>query len=299
MNRKILILLVVVLLCMFSFAQRFDGTLRGTVSDPSGAVVPGATVTATNQQTGVSRTATTTSAGTYAFPNLTVGPYTVTVQAPKFQKHTRGGVEVLPNQVVTADARLSVGSEATTVEVQAGAETVQTTTAQLSNDFGARAVSDLPNPGLGGSPLNLAILAPNTTTQGAGVLGEGGSIGGARPRLNSFNIDGVDDNRVDVTGHTSEVIPEAIADFNLVTNMFDASQSHSAGGQFNLVTRSGTNSWHGAAWEFNNNRNFNAMDNLEKSPDNADATTNFGRSPRRVDRNRVGGMIGGPVIKNR
>lgn len=289
---------IVALLCVAAWSQRLDGTLRGTVEDQSGAVVPGATVTVTNQQTGASQSATTTSAGTYLFPNLTVGPYTVTVEASKFQKYLRKDVEVLPNQVVTADARLAVGAEGTTLEVTAGAETVQVSSSQLSNDFGARAVSDLPNPGLGGSPLNLSILAPNTTTQGAGVLGEGGSIGGARPRLNSFNIDGVDDNRVDVTGHTSEVIPEAVADFNLVTNMFTAEQSHSAGGQFNIITRSGTNSWHGAAWEFNNNRDFNAMDNLEKSA-TEDPSTSFGTQPRRVDRNRLGGMIGGPIIKNK
>jgi hypothetical protein len=301
MNRKafcLLLTLVVMTWCAGAWSQRLDGTLRGSVEDPSQAVVVGATVTATNQETGVSHSATTTSAGTYIFPNLTVGTYTVTVDAKTFQKYTRRNIQVLPNQAVTADAKLTAGAEGTTVEVQAGAETVQVDTSQLSNDFGGRAVSDLPNPGLGGSPLNLAILAPGTTTQGAGVLGEGGSIGGARPRLNSFNIDGVDDNRVDVTGHTSEVIPEAIADFNLVTNMFSAEQSHSAGGQFNLITRSGTNSWHGAAWEFNNNRNFNAMDNLEKGAVD-DPSTNFGTSPRRVDRNRVGGMIGGPLIKNK
>src|SRR4029077_14862021 len=128
-------------------------------------------------------------------------------------------------------------------------------------DFGARAVTDLPSPGLGGGPLNLALLAPNTTSQAAGVMGEAGLIGAGRPRLNSFNIDGVDDNRVDVTGSTSDVIPEAVADFNLATNMVSAELGHSAGVQFNIVTKSGNNDWHGLFWEFNNNRNFNAMDN--------------------------------------
>lgn len=290
--------LVVFLLCSMSWSQRLDGTLRGTVQDPAKAVVPGATVSITNQDTGVTQSAITTSAGNFVFPNLIVGSYTVAVEAPGFQKYVRKRVQVLPNQIVTADAMMTVGSSSTTVEVTAGAETVQVNTSQLSNDFGGRAVSDLPNPGLGGTPLNLSILAPNTTTQGAGVLGEGGSIGGARPRLNSFNIDGVDDNRVDVTGHTTEVIPEAVADFNLVTNMFTAEQSHSAGGQFNIITRSGTNSWHGAAWYFNNNRDFNAMDNLEKAAVD-DPSTNFGTSPRRVDRNRTGGMLGGPILKDK
>lgn len=283
--------LIAVLLSISAVAQRLDGTLRGKVVDSSGAVVPGADVTATNQGTGVQQRTKTTSTGEYVFPNMLVGAYTVEVGAKGFSKFDRKDVQVLPNQTITADATLRVAGEMTTVEVTTGAETVQTTTSQLSNDFGAKAVSDLPSPGLGGGPLNLALLAPNTTTQGAGVLGEGGSIGGARPRLNSFNIDGVDDNRVDVTGHTSEVIPEAVADFNLVTNMFSAELGHSAGGQFNIVTKSGSNSWHGSAWEFNNNRDFNAMDNLEKASGLTD--------PRRVDRNRAGADIGGPIIKDK
>jgi Carboxypeptidase regulatory-like domain/TonB dependent receptor len=290
-SRVIFSCLFILLASATASAQRLDGTLRGTVMDPARAVVAGADVTITNQVTGVRENTKATSTGEYVFPNLLVGMYTVEVAAQGFAKYVRKDVEVLPNQVIIADASLVVGTASIVVEVTTGAEVVQTTTAQLSNDFGARAVSDLPSPGLGGGPLNLALLAPNTTTQGAGVLGEGGSIGGARPRLNSFNIDGVDDNRVDVTGHTSEVIPEAVADFNLVTNMFSAELGHSAGGQFNIVTKSGTNTWHGSAWEFNNNRNFNAMDNLEKDTGLI--------SPRRVDRNRVGTEIGGPLIKDK
>src|SRR5262249_15672645 len=231
------------------------------------------------------------STGEYVFPNLQLGTYTIEAKAKGFSDFSRKDIEVLPNQVITADANLAIAGGQTTVEVTTGAETVQTTTSQLSNDFGAKAVSDLPSPGLGGGPLNLALLVPNSTGQGAGVLGEGGSIGGARPRRNRFNIDGVDDNRVDVTGHTSEVIPEAVKDFNLLTNMFSAELGHSAGGQFNIVTKSGTNKWHGSAWEFNNNRDFNAMNNLEK----ASGLT----EPRRVDRNRTGAELGGPIIKDK
>jgi len=293
-NRKHYYALSAFVAVMFSIsasAQRLDGTLRGTVKDPSGAVVSGVEVTVTNQATGVKQNMQTTSTGEYVFPHLLVGTYTVELKARGFSNYSRKDVEVLPNQVVAADARLTVGAEGTIVEVTSGSEVVQTTTAQISHDFGARAVTDLPSPGLGGGALNLALLAPNTTTQGAGVLGEGGSIGGARPRLNSFSIDGVDDNRVDVTGHTSEVILEAVADFNLVTNMFSAELGHSAGGQFNIVTKSGTNNWHGSFWEYNNNRNFNAMDNLEKGSGLT--------APRRVDRNRAGADIGGPLIHDK
>jgi hypothetical protein len=273
-------------------AQRLDGTLRGTVEDPSGAVVHDVTVTATNEVTGSTHSTQTTSVGEYVFPNLLPGLYTVQVQVPRFTKFIRQSVRVLPNQVVTADARLTIETVGAAIEVAvSGGETVSTTSSQLSYDFDAHAVSDLPNPNNSGSPLNLALLAPNTTTQGAGVLGEGGSIGGARPRMNSFSIDGVDDNRIDVTGHVSEVIPEAVADFNLVTNMFSAELGHSAGGHFNIVTKSGTNNWHGAFWGFNVNRNFNAMDNLEKGSGL--------NAPRRFDFSRVGADAGGPFIKNK
>src|SRR6266567_2602042 len=290
-SRYVALFSILVALSITASAQRLDGTLRGTVQDPHGAVVTDAEVTVSGQATGVKQTMQTTSTGEYVFPYLLVGTYTVEVKAKGFANYSRKDVEVLPNQVVTADAKLSVGAEGEIVEVTGGGEVVQTTTAQLSHDFGARAVTDLPSPGVGGGPLNLALLAPNTTTQGAGVLGEGGSIGGARPRLNSFNIDGVDDNRVDVTGHTSEVIPEAVADFNLVTNMFSAEMGHSAGGQFNIVTKSGTNNWHGSFWEFNNNRNFNGMDNLEKESGLT--------APRRFDFSRIGTDIGGPLVKNK
>jgi hypothetical protein len=144
--------LVILVLCSTSWSQRLDGTLRGTVQDPAKAVVTGAKVTITNQDTGVTQSAITTSAGNFVFPNLIVGPYTVEVDAPGFQKYVRKRVQVLPNQIVTADAMMTVGSSSTTVEVTAGAETVQVNTSQLSNDFGGRAVSDLPNPGLGGNP---------------------------------------------------------------------------------------------------------------------------------------------------
>ena len=157
-----------VILSISAYAQRLDGTLRGTVEDPSGAVVSEATVTVTNQLTGLKQSAQTTSAGDYVFPNLLIGMYTVEVEAPGFLKYTRKDVDVLPNQVIAANARLAVAATGTTVEVVSGSEVVQTTTSQLSHDFGARAVSDLPSPGLGGGPLNLALLAPNTTTQGAG-----------------------------------------------------------------------------------------------------------------------------------
>ena len=112
--------------------------------------------------------------------------------------------------------------------------------------------------------------------------------------MNSFTIDGVDDNRIDLTGHTQYVIPDSVAEFNLLTNQFAAEYGHSAGGQFNTITKSGTNDWHGGAWEFNNNRNYNAYDNLEKT------LVNGAVPPKpRYGFNRAGTEIGGPIIHDK
>ena len=288
-------LLALLMVATFSasplLAQKLDGILRGDVKDQTGAMVPEAKVTATNEATNFSQTTLSTSSGSYIFPNLLPGTYTLTVEAKGFRRYLNRGVAVSGNQVAEVLVNLTLGAATEVIEVTAGGEVIQTQTSQLSNEFGTQAVAALPNTSLQGSPLNLAILSPGTTTQGGGVLGEGGSIGGARPRMNSFSIDGVDDNRIDVTGHTSEVIQDAVAEFNLMTNQFSAEFGHSAGGQFNIITKSGTNKLHGSAWLFNDNRDFNAMDNLEKGSDLT--------RPRRVDYNRSGGTLGGPIVKDK
>jgi hypothetical protein len=183
-----------------AFAQATGGTLRGTVKDSTGAVVPDAVVTTTNEATGSKFDTVTSSAGLYSFPNLLVGSYTVSVEHTGFKKFVRKNVPASANQVTDADASLEVGAVTTLVEVVGGAELVSATTSQLGATIESRAVLDLPNSVLGGSPLNLAVLLPNTTTQAGGVLGEGGSIGGNRPRNNNFTIDGVDNNDVALTG---------------------------------------------------------------------------------------------------
>src|SRR5437899_3060635 len=263
-----------------SEAQTNDGSLRGEVTDNQGATVADAKVTATNLASQVTYATTTTSSGVYVFSNLPVGVYSLAVEKDGFQKYVRTAVQVFSNQVTEAGAQLVIGSSSTTIEVIAGADLVQTSTSQISNDFNSKQVTELPNTSLDGSPLSLALLAPGTTGQGAGVLGEGGSIGGARPRMNSFSIDGVDDNRLDVTGHSQPVIQDSIAEFNLITNQFAAEYGHSAGGQFNIITKSGGNSWHGSAFGYNQNRHYNSRDNLDKLAGLDE--------PSRFDYNRVG-----------
>ncbi|HEX8882091.1 MAG TPA: TonB-dependent receptor, partial [Candidatus Acidoferrum sp.] len=282
----------------FANAQRLDGTLRITVSDSTGAGILDAKVTVTNDATGVSTTATASSAGTYVFPNLIVGSYTVTAEKSGFKKAVNKGVQVESNQVAEVAATLEVGGATEVVEVTAGAELVKTETSELGATFSDQAVHDLPVNTLGGDVKEFAVFAPGTTTQEGGVLGSGGSIGGTRPRFNGFSIDGVDDNKVDTNGPTQPVIQESVAEFTLITNQFSAEYGHSAGGQFNIVTKSGTNNWHGAGWAYNRNRDLDAATNQEIAAA-AKRTTPPADVKNRFDYNRFGASAGGPIRKDR
>ena len=276
-------------------AQRLDGTLRVTVSDTTGASVTDARVTVTNEATKVSVSTNVSSEGTYVLPNLLVGSYSITVEKEGFKKYVVKNVEVNSNQVTDAKAKIEVGDITSIVEVTTGAELVQTDSSQLSSTLGGRVANEVPINTLGGSVLELAVGLPNTTTQEGGVLGSGGSIGGTRPRFNGFSIDGVDDNRADVNGPITPVIQDSVAEFTLLTNQFSAENGHSAGGQFAITTKSGTNNWHGEAHEYDRNRNYDAPNNQEK--DRIKAGTQKDKD--RFDYNRLGASVGGPIIKNR
>jgi hypothetical protein len=277
-------------------AQRLDGSLRVEVGDTSGAAIVDAKVTVTNEATGVSISSTASSAGTYVFPNLLVGTYTVTVEKTGFKKSIQKGVTVESNATAEAKVALELGEVSAVVEVEAGAELVKTESSELSATFSGRVVNELPVNTLGGDVKEFAVFAPGTTTQQGGVLGSGGSIGGTRPRFNGFSIDGVDDNRLDVNGPTQPVIQESVAEFTLLTNQFSAEYGHSSGGQFNIVTKSGTNNWHGAGWEYNRNRDLNAATNQEVAAFNPKVG---GDVKNRFDYNRFGASAGGPILKDK
>jgi hypothetical protein len=272
-----------------SLAQRLGGTLQVEVTDKSGATVPGAMVTATNEDTKVVSNATT-SGTVYVFPDLLPGPYTVEVSKEGFNKYVRAHVNVLPNQTVDAQATLELGSVSTTVEVTAEGEApVQVTSSQIQSGFSGSVAEQLPINTIGGDVKELAVVLPNTTTQPGGVAGSGGSIGGLRPRYNSFTIDGADDNSAYVNGSLTPVIEDSVADFTVLTNQFNAEYGHSAAGIFAITTKSGTNNIHGEAHEYNRTRNYDALDMQE-------IQQGF---QNRYDYNRMGGSIGGPILKDR
>jgi uncharacterized protein YaiE (UPF0345 family) len=292
-DSKIAVLALLVVISLPALAQRTTGSLKGQVTDPNGAVVVSSKVTATNEDTGVAQSTVTTSSGLYIFPTLLPGNYSVKVEGQGFHDSVKKNVAVTANGERVLDVAMAVGSASETVEVVAGAAAVETATSTVSNTFSSKEVIDIPTGS--GNPLQLAIFAPNTTAQQGGIGGVGGSVGGQRPDTNSFSVDGVDDNNVGVTGNNSNVIQDAVAEFNLVTNQFSAEYANAGAGQFNIVTKTGTNNWHGSAQEYLQNRNLNAEDNLTK---NAITSGSLDHVPR-FDQNIASATIGGPLKRDR
>ncbi len=272
-------------------AQLTSGNVQGTVYDPTGAVVAGASVAATNVATGVVNTSKSTSTGEYRIQNLPAGKYTVTVDAGGFTKSVVNDVTVDINQTVTANVTLQVGRAATTVEVSTSGVNIDTTTAQIQNTFEAKQAADLPSASSGSGVINLSLLNPGVTTSGGAGYGTGPSVGGQRPTNNNYTIEGIDNNDLAVTGPVVTVPNDAVAEFSVLQNQFSADFGHSSGGQFNQVVKSGTNQFHGRLYEYFENRNLDAADNLSFVEGNP-------LHPR-FDNNRFGGNFGGPIKRNK
>src|SRR5258708_34632835 len=173
---------------------------------------------------------------------------------------------------------------------------VDSTTLNLAKDFSSRQVVDLAQTGqggvgagAGGGIYNLALISPNVVSSGGVGLGSGGSVGGQRPRDNDFIVDGIDNNDKTVSGPQIYISPESVAEFNLLTNQASAEFARSTGGQFITVTKSGSNDFHGTAFEYFRNKKLNSLDNLQKLAGDTRQT-----NPR-FDQNRYGFNIGGPL----
>jgi Carboxypeptidase regulatory-like domain len=279
---------------MFVHGQAISGNLTGTVTDPSGAVVSGAKVEATNVATGQTLSTTSRGNGEYVFTNLPIGTYKISVSLSNFKTTTIDKVPVELNKTNNANVKMEVGSSSTTVEVSGEAPPVDTATAQLQTTYNDQLAQDLgltSTGGTGAGVLNLSMLNPGVTNANAMGDGMGPSVGGQRPRDNNFMVEGVDNNDKTVTGALITVPPEAVENFTLIQNQFNSDFGHSSGGQFSTTVKSGTNTFHGSLYEYFRNRNLNAVDEtwvqqgLTSNP--------------RLDNNRFGGTFGGPIIKNK
>ena len=296
------ILGLIALGCSLAYGQAISGNVVGVVVDSSGAAVVGADVTARNISTGVTWSNKSNSTGGYRFDNLPIGSYEISAKASGFQT-TSEKVEVQLNKSGTANLTLTPGSASTTIEVAGVAETLDTTTAQIQTTYEEKQLDDLPTTTLGVNAatgqnlgvLNLVLLDAGTGSSGGLGAGTGPSISGERPRDNNFTIEGVDNNNKGVTGPLVYVPSDAVANFTVLQNQFSPEFGHSNGGQFNIVVKGGTNSFHGRAYEYFQNRNLNAIDQDVVN------NTAAGETPTnpRFDSNRYGGQFGGPIFKSK
>jgi len=275
-------------------AQATDGNMVGTVIDATGSAVPKATIAATNKDTGVKYSATTNMAGEFRINNLPVGQYDVESSASGMATSKTTNVAVELNRTSSVTFNMTVASTTTTIEVVEAPPLLDTSSAQLQATFKGDLSLNLPSSGNyvnDTGVLNLSLLAAGVT-QGGGVgYGTGPSVGGQRQTNNSFNVDGVDNNRHDVTGPTITVPNDSVAEFSVLQNQFSPEFGGSSGGIFNTVVKYGTNELHGSLYEYFNNRNLNAIDSKS-------AVQGFTTNPR-FDYNRFGGTVGGPIKKNK
>jgi outer membrane receptor protein involved in Fe transport len=279
-----------------AMAQATAGQLRGVVSDQNGAVIVDAEVTARNTGTGTEAKSKSNAEGLYSFPNLLPGTYLIIIEKQGFKRQELQEVTVNAGQVNTVDATLQAGQLTETVTVTAtGAELVQKEQAQISNVFESRKVADLPSNIAGGGIDTLALLAPGIVP-GFGNVNSNGttlSVNGNRARSNNFTIDGADNNDLSIGGPNYFVDnQDMVAEFQVITNNFSAEYGRNQGAIVNIVTKAGTNDFHGTAfWAHRDRKLFDSLTNIEKRGGRDD--------PPPFLYNVYSGTIGGPVVKDK
>ncbi|MBI3475735.1 MAG: TonB-dependent receptor [Acidobacteria bacterium] len=306
---SVLVLAGVVGSCLPANAQVRFGGVVGSVSDPTGATISGAKVTLTNVGTNENRSMPTSSAGTYAFANVSAGLYRVEVEQAGFKRFAQQNVEVQVDVTTRVDATLQVGNVTESVVVTTEAPPLQTDSASLGTTVGLREVESIPLSGR--NVNNMLTLVPGVVAQGGtygnavsnqaggartNAIGFGNyAIGGGFGNQSSFYIDGVASNAP--AGNLNSLIPsqDVVQEFRVVTNNVAAEYGSYAGGIINLTTKSGTNKFHGTAYEYLRNKVLNANDYFNNH--NGPGGTALARPPLR--QNQFGGTIGGPILKDK
>ncbi|MGO8984325.1 MAG: carboxypeptidase regulatory-like domain-containing protein [Terriglobales bacterium] len=289
-SRLSIVLLILVFASVFAFGQTETGSITGTVTDPTGAVVSGATVTATDTATGQVRAATTGASGSYTMSNLRAAPYEVVIEAQGFAKF-RTAITVTVASVVEVSAKMAVTSTGTTVEVTAGGSgtvQVETQSSELSQEVSAQQVAELPS--LTRNPYDFVNLAGNTTNDMAGRGANGAAINGQRSASTDILLDGGENVDLFSAALGQQVPQDSVQEFRVTTSDFNAEYGRASGGIVNVATKSGTNAYHGSAYEFN--RLSDLASNTYDNNANDIARPVF-------TRNQFGFSAGGPVIKNK
>lgn len=286
-------------------AQVDTGSITGTVSDASGAVVTGAKVTLTNEGTGTSLTTTTGADGNYKFSPVRVGTYKLDAVSQGFQTTTQSGVKVDIGSSVALNFSLKPGSQTETIEVTAATPVLQTQDASVGQVVDQRSVNDLPLNGRNFTflaQLAAGVNTPQSDTRGNAASGAF-SANGFRPAQNNYMLDGIDNNSdtVDFLNGTNYVVlppVDAIQEFKVQTTNFSAEFGRSGAAVLNATLKQGGNQFHGSVWEFFRNDKLDARDFFEH---NCDSVTGICTPSKKGELrwNQFGGTLGGPVIKNK
>jgi hypothetical protein len=280
------------------------GAISGTAKDDSGAVLPGVTIEATNMATNNVRTATTGADGFYTIPLVQPGTYNVKATLSGFSTSSRNGVKVNVSETALANFGLKVGGLTDTVDVTGEAPLVETANATLGIVIDEKKVVDLPLNGR--NFTQLGTLIPGVIAPPAGLGGQNGdaqagangfgaatagfNVNGQRNQSNNFLLDGATNNDTFNTGFVLRPPPDAIQEFKILTHSYSAEYGRNSGSVVNVVTKSGSNEWHGGVWEFNRSDKFQEKNYFVKLANQAKP---------KFKQNQFGGAIGGPVVKDK
>ena len=280
-------------------AQSTGGRILGRVADPSGAVLSGVKIMIVNEATGVTRETVTNENGDYVFPEVAVGTYRAEFDQKGFKKNIRRAVQLDINQVITLNMTMQIGGASEVVDVTAEAPLVDTTSTQLGAVVNDRTVTQLPlnardtyqflqlQPG-----VMSTVGSSNSVVYGSDRAGAV-SVNGGRGRSNNFSVNGGDANDQFVNLPTVQPSPDSIEEFRVLTNTFDAEYGRNSGSVVNVVTKSGTNAFHGNVYEFFRNTKLNA------EPYCLSAVEGVPCDKPQFNQNQFGGTFGGPIVKDR
>ena len=277
------LLLLVLCSAQSAFAVDVNGRIKGTVTDPAGAVISNASVTATNEQTGVKFTTVTQGDGGYQFQQLPIGTYTVSVNAPGFKGFSASGIQIKIDQDYVEPVKLAVGSTTETVQVEADPVQVNTTDMQLNNYVGAHEFVELPL--INRSFTGLELILPGVQAS-SDRFGGSYSVNGSQTQQSSYLINGADSNDLPINSISFTPNLDALQQFNLVTGPLNAEYDRNSGAIVSTAIKQGTNSFHGDVFEFYRDTFLN--------------THNFFQKTAPVyHENIFGATLGGPVIKDK
>jgi outer membrane receptor protein involved in Fe transport len=290
LGRRTYLFLAFFSLAVMTATAQTTGDIRGIVKDPSGAVIAGARVTATLVSEAIERTGITDNTGEFTIPTVPVGTYSVRIQAPGFKTYEENGVVVDIGHVAQVNAALVIGQSTQVVTAEASAPLVETTSTQLGSVMTSTAVVNLPLATR--DTYQLLQLQPGVQSQQGYDLFAGSeeagavSVNGGRGRANNYNVNGGDANDQFLNSPAIQPIPDAIEEFRVLTNTFDAEYGRNSGSVVNVVTKGGTNEFHGDIYEFFRNTDL-------------DARGFFDTERPKFDQNQFGGTLGGPIVKDR